>query len=64
ETLFPIGIEYHITIHHNGQSITIFVDDIPIVQYTDYERPYLDGHIGLYCEDSHVHYDNVKLKVK
>ena len=64
ETPFPIGIEYHITIHHNGQSITVLVDDVPIVRYTDYERPYLDGHIGLYCEDSHVHYDNVKLKVK
>jgi hypothetical protein len=64
DTPFPLGIEYHITIHHNGQIITVFVDDIPIVRYTDFERPYIDGQIGLYCEDSHVHYDNVKLMVK
>jgi hypothetical protein len=42
-----------------GRWITVWVDGRLLVKYRDWQRPYYSGRLGLYCEDSHVEFDNV-----
>jgi hypothetical protein len=45
-----------------GNTITVWVDGNQVVSFTDSERPYGSGALGLYTEDAHVHFDNVRLQ--
>jgi hypothetical protein len=42
-----------------GNSITVWVNGAQVVSFTDNERPYSSGSLGLYTEDAHVHFDNI-----
>jgi len=60
DKLFPIGQFYTVKITQDAQNlITVWVDDVKITSFTDTERPYISGKIGLYTEDAHVHVDDV-----
>ncbi len=56
---FPIGGWYRIRVAQSGQTIQVFVNDLLITTFTDQERPYSFGRIGLYSEDAEVYFDNV-----
>jgi hypothetical protein len=51
---FSIGSWHSIHITQIGQSITVAADGTPLTTFVDQERPYLQGSIALYCEDSAV----------
>jgi hypothetical protein len=34
---------------------------VPITTFTDYERPYSSGRVGLYSEDAEAYFDNVSI---
>ena len=43
-------------------TIDVFVNGARVVTYTDTERPYALGKIGIYNEDAHVLFDNVTVQ--
>ena len=51
---FPVGTAYQVRIINRGNTIQVWVDGTPLTQFTDGERPYLQGSIGLYTEDPRV----------
>src|SRR5436190_4663149 len=56
---FPIGQWYRIGVTQSGQTIQVSVNDVPITTFTDRERPYSSGRVGLYNEDAEAYFDNV-----
>ena len=58
---FSIGAWYAVRVHQVASTITVWVDGQEIVSFTDHERPYLSGAIGLYNEDAHVRFDDVRV---
>lgn len=57
---FPVGSTYHVRIVERDNSIQVLVDGKPLTQFTDDERPYLQGSVGLYTEDARVVFQNVQ----
>ena len=45
-----------------GASITVWVGQTRLGSFTDRQRPYTVGSLGLYSEDSKVEFDNVMVK--
>lgn len=59
---FPIGQLYNIKIVETSQNtMTVYVGNQLITTFTDTERPYTSGRIGLYTEESHAQYQNVSV---
>jgi hypothetical protein len=58
---FPIGPWYRTRVTQSGPTIQVFVDDVLITTFTDGERPYSSGRVGLYSEDAEVYFDNVSV---
>ena len=58
---FPIGQWYRIGIAQSGQTIQVSVNDVLITTFTDRERTYTSGRVGLYSEDAEVYFDNVSV---
>lgn len=57
--VFPIGVSYTIQISQAAGAIRVAVNGAPLVQFTDSQSPYLQGSIGLYCEESSVIFASV-----
>jgi hypothetical protein len=53
-TGFAVGTFHSVHINQVGNSISVAADGISLATFVDAERPYLNGSIGLYCEDSQV----------
>lgn len=51
---FAIGSSHTIRVNQVGATMIVWVDGSVITTFTDTERPYTAGHVGLYDEDSHV----------
>jgi 3-keto-disaccharide hydrolase len=58
---FPVGPWYQIDIAQSGQTIQVSVNGALITKFTDRERTYSSGYIGLYSEDAEAYFDNVSL---
>jgi Domain of Unknown Function (DUF1080) len=58
---FPIGSWYRTRVAQSGRTIQVFVDDVLITTFTDSQRPYSSGRVGLYTEDAEVYFDNVSV---
>lgn len=56
---FPIGSWYTVRVVQVGDTMTVWVDGSRIASYTDHQRPYGRGSVGLYDEDAHVHFARV-----
>jgi hypothetical protein len=56
---FPIGQWYRVRIAQSGSTIRVYVNDLLITTFTDQERAYYAGRVGLYNEDSQVYFDDV-----
>lgn len=51
---FALGSSHTIRVNQVGATMIVWVDGSVITTFTDTERPYTAGHVGLYDEDSHV----------
>jgi hypothetical protein len=49
---FPVGRAHQVQITQVGPVMTIRADGHLLTRFTDTQRPYLTGALGLYCEDS------------
>ncbi len=58
---FPIGPWYRTRVTQSGQTIQVFVNDVLITTFSDSQRPYSSGRVGLYTEDAEVYFDNVSV---
>ena len=57
---FPIGSTARVRVRQQGATIRVEVDGRHLVTYTDRERPYRAGSIGLYTEDAAVTFTRVR----
>ena len=57
--VFPVGTEHAVKIVQTGAVIEAYADGALLTTFTDAERPYLSGRIGLYNEDSQVRFSDV-----
>ncbi|AKK02423.1 hypothetical protein CEPID_02715 [Corynebacterium epidermidicanis] len=51
---FAIGTENHVRVSQHGSTVRFWVNGTQLGEFTDTERPYLGGAIGLYTEDARV----------
>lgn len=58
-TSFAVGSWHQIHVTQVAGTITVSADGLALTTFVDAERPYLSGSIGLYCEDSQVHFAGV-----
>ena len=58
---FPIGSWNEIEVTQTGAAIDVSVDGEHLTHFVDEERPYLNGAIGMYCEDSRVYFDDLSV---
>jgi hypothetical protein len=56
---FALGTWCQVRVRHVGTTMTVWVNGIHLTTFTDNERPYYSGALGLYNEDAHVHFDDV-----
>jgi hypothetical protein len=56
---FPFGTWASIRILQDGASLAVEANGARVARFTDRERPYLGGRIGLYTEDAHAHFADV-----
>ena len=59
---FPVGKWYTVNVVQVGNRMTVSVDGEELVSFTDNERPYRGGGIGLYNEDAEVAFDDIIVK--
>ena len=58
---FAVGPWHTVRVLQSGATITLWGDGSALGSFTDRERPYVGGAIGLYTEDAHVHVDSVNV---
>jgi hypothetical protein len=61
-TAFPIGSWYDVRIEHRGDASTVAVDGEVLSRFTDAERPYRSGAVGVYAEDARAEFDAVEVR--
>jgi hypothetical protein len=59
---FPIGRTYRVRVRQAADTITVWVDGVRVIRFTDREHPYRFGSIALYAEDSAVRYSPLELR--
>ena len=58
---FPVGPWHTFRVRQVGKTITVWGNGTQLASFTDNERPYLTGAVGLYNEDAEVHFDDVRV---
>ena len=58
-----VGTWYTVRVVQKANVITVYRDGTQVAEFTDTERPYTGGRIGLYCEDAQVRFDDVRVAV-
>ncbi len=56
---FPVGATYTVAVAQQGALMSVWVNGQFIVSFTDHERPYVSGSLGLYCEEAAVNYGQI-----
>lgn len=59
---FPVGAWYTVRVRKIGSTVTVWVDGTQLTAFTDSERPYLSGSVGIYNEDAEIHADDVSVR--
>jgi len=59
---FAVGRWHTMRIRQVGSTVTVWGDGTRLTSFTDRQRPYRRGHVGLYDEDSLVHFDTVSVR--
>jgi 1,2-diacylglycerol 3-beta-glucosyltransferase len=60
--VFPAGRPHLVQITQAGPTITARADGHLLTRFTDTQRPYLTGSLGLYCEDSVARYEAIHIR--
>jgi hypothetical protein len=58
---FPVGEWNQIEVNQSGSTMKVTANGVPITTFTDPERPYSSGRIGLYSEDAETYFDDVSV---
>jgi len=58
---YAVGTWHTVRVRQVGNLMTVWADGTQLASFTDNERPYANGTLGLYNEDSLVHFDDVKV---
>ena len=58
---FPVGRTYDVRVTQNDGVTSVRVDGRLLTEFTDTERPYRAGRVGLYSEDAAVLFDDVEV---
>ena len=58
---YAVGAWHTVRVRQIGNVMTVWADGTQLASFTDTERPYASGTLGLYNEDSLVHFDDVKV---
>ncbi len=60
----PSGIDdrRRVRVRQVGNDIDVWVDDLPVVRFSDLEDPYLSGSVGIYAEDAEVRFDDFAVR--
>ncbi|WP_067459905.1 family 16 glycoside hydrolase [Actinomadura macra] len=59
---FVVGRWYKISVTHRGATMTVQVDGQEVTAFTDAERPYTQGAVGLYTEDAEVEFRDISVR--
>jgi Domain of Unknown Function (DUF1080) len=59
---FPIEVAHTVRVRQVGDTITVWANGELLTTYTDKERPYGRGRVGLYTEDAEVQFDSVVVR--
>lgn len=59
--VFPVGEPHTVTIRHRGDTMTVSANGTELTTFTDAERPYLQGGLGLYTEDARVAFTDFRI---
>jgi hypothetical protein len=59
EDPFPIGAWHSFAISQDNARIVIRLNGVEVGSFTDAERPYPEGRLGLYSEDAEILLDNI-----
>lgn len=62
DTAFALGATHKVAIAQRGATFTVKVDGRALATFTDTERPYLRGALGLYTEDADVTFGSVVVR--
>lgn len=60
EPTFALNQEHRVHVIHEGNTVRFFANGEQLGEFTDEERPYEGGSIGLYTEDARVTFSNLK----
>ena len=60
--VFRIGMQHTVQVRQAGNSMAVWADGKLLTTYTDHERPYTGGRIGLYTEDAQAEFDSVVVR--
>ncbi|QXJ23776.1 DUF1080 domain-containing protein [Actinomadura graeca] len=59
---FAVGRWYEVGVSHRGAAMTVRVDGRELTTFTDTERPYTEGAVGLYTEDAEVEFRDISVR--
>ncbi|MFI0480152.1 family 16 glycoside hydrolase [Actinomadura sp. 9N215] len=62
ERAFAIGKWYKVSVLQHGATMTVQVDGRSLTTFTDAERPYTAGSVGLYTEDAEVEFRDISVR--
>ncbi|MDQ3986765.1 MAG: DUF1080 domain-containing protein [Actinomycetota bacterium] len=57
---FPVGKWANVRVRQVGRKISVWANGELLTTFTDRERPYTSGNLGLYNEDSKTYFDDVR----
>ena len=58
---FPVGTWADVEIEQVGKTMTVEANGKTLTSFTDNERPYTSGKVGVYNEDAKTYFDNVSV---
>jgi cellulose synthase/poly-beta-1,6-N-acetylglucosamine synthase-like glycosyltransferase len=59
---FRVGAWHRVGVVQVGDQITVTADGRPLSQFTDTQRPYLNGAFGVYSEDAAAQFTGIRLR--
>ena len=58
---FPVGTWASVRVRQVGATMSVWVNGTLLTTFTDKERPYTSGAVGLYNEDAKTYFDDVRV---
>ncbi|MDQ4143092.1 MAG: DUF1080 domain-containing protein [Actinomycetota bacterium] len=58
---FPIGTWADVDVQQVGNTMSVWANGKLLTKFTDNERPYTSGNVGVYNEDAKTYFDNIQV---